>query len=144
MFLVSTSSLRQPGPDCVRGHALLQEGAGATVATASHTHKESKMETTYGLFVHQDKVWQCETDDDHAEQRYAGPWPVLVWLTAEDHRDGRGWRRDHLEQLARVVNDHCTDVDLQAVLASVPSEEALVRLSDAFELWDGDEPPPKL
>lgn len=101
------------------------------------------MEATYGLFVYQDEVWRCGTDD-RAEQRYEGPWPVLVWFTAEDHRDGYGWGRGRLEQLAVVVNDHCSDVDLQAVLVSVPSEEALVELQSTFELWDGDEPPPRL
>ena len=103
---------------------------------------------TFGLFVHEGKAWQTETDE-RDEQQYNGPWPVLTWLTAYDIFDGNGWGRSEIEEHAEVVTHHCYDVgcgdQTEAVLVEVPTEEALVSLVKAgFELWDGVTPPPAL
>ena len=106
------------------------------------------MKTTFGLFVCERQAWQAETEDKE-EQRYEGPWPVAVWLTALDALDGHGWGRSKLERHAEVLSHHLYDVgsgdQTEAVLAKVETEDALVSLQEAgFELWDGTEPPPRL
>ncbi len=109
-------------------------------------------QVNYDLFVYKSEeglqVWYGDRISCH-EERYAGPWPVLVWFLAEDYLDGNGWGRSRFLRYAKVVESYYYDVgnghQTQAVLGEVPSEEAFVSLVEAgFEPWEEEAPPEEL
>lgn len=78
-------------------------------------------------FVHEGQLLVLN-EERTEEVPFAGPWPVAVWLLAEDGGDGNGWERSRLEAFGEVLEDFPHDHDCQAVLLAVKSQEAFVRL----------------
>src|SRR4051812_19738815 len=79
-------------------------------------------------------------DDGRSAKVFDGPWPVRVWITATDSRDGDGWGRSRIERLGTIVEDYEHDVgagdETRAVLVEVTNAKALRRLMLEFQYED--------
>lgn len=88
-----------------------------------------------------DHVWGLTEDGTDEVRLTEADWPLRVWVTAADFREGNGWGRSRLEELVKVTETFRCNVkascELYAALCEVPDEPAFAALqASEFEVAD--------